>query len=329
MSVALMSGLIIFALLITMLIFGVPIAVSLAISSVCAILPVLEGLETSEQIAATYADILEAWRIELFAIYDNIEKAVDDYIASLGDVGVISVNGEKGAVTVTPEKIGAAKADHSHDHASITANNLTTTEEGYVLDARQGKKLKDEVDEKLPLTGGTLSGSLTFSNGKWAVFEHADANTYGYAALNGSGNLVLVIAKDDKPVNYIEIAPTSSYAAIPFDISSGGTGANNRTEARKNLGAASVSKTSTVFPKDGWSSSAPYTQTISVDGVLETDNPRVEAYPYASDNNISALGRYEAWACVHRIVAGNGTLTAYCYEEKPTSSIPIIVEIVR
>ena len=42
MSVALMSGLIIFALLITMLIFGVPIAVSLAISSVCAILPVLD-----------------------------------------------------------------------------------------------------------------------------------------------------------------------------------------------------------------------------------------------------------------------------------------------
>ncbi|MBQ4145219.1 MAG: TRAP transporter large permease [Clostridia bacterium] len=42
MSIALLSGLIIFVLLITLLVFGVPIAVSLAISSVCAILPVLD-----------------------------------------------------------------------------------------------------------------------------------------------------------------------------------------------------------------------------------------------------------------------------------------------
>lgn len=39
-------------------------------------------------------------------------------------------------------------------------NNLTTTAAGYVLDARQGKALKDAVDGKLPLTGGTVTGNL-------------------------------------------------------------------------------------------------------------------------------------------------------------------------
>ena len=42
MSTAIISGLIILALLVVMLIAGVPIAVALGISSVCAILPVMD-----------------------------------------------------------------------------------------------------------------------------------------------------------------------------------------------------------------------------------------------------------------------------------------------
>ena len=42
MSTALLSGLIILVLLVIMLIAGVPIAVALGISSICAILPVMD-----------------------------------------------------------------------------------------------------------------------------------------------------------------------------------------------------------------------------------------------------------------------------------------------
>ena len=41
MSIAWLSGLIILAILVIMLIAGAPIAISLAVSSICAILPVL------------------------------------------------------------------------------------------------------------------------------------------------------------------------------------------------------------------------------------------------------------------------------------------------
>ena len=42
MSIAMISGLIILVLLVIMLVAGVPIAIALGISSVCAILPVMD-----------------------------------------------------------------------------------------------------------------------------------------------------------------------------------------------------------------------------------------------------------------------------------------------
>ena len=37
----------------------------------------------------------------------------------------------------------------------------------------------------------------------------------------------------------------------------------------------------------------------------------------------------EAWALVGRITTAAGKITAYCYEEKPTTNIPIILKVVR
>lgn len=45
-------------------------------------------------------------------------------------------------------------------NASNVVNNLTTTESGYALDARQGKVLHDEMNT---VTSGTISGSLGFT----------------------------------------------------------------------------------------------------------------------------------------------------------------------
>lgn len=63
---------------------------------------------------------------------------------------------------VTPEDLNkweTALDEHETGKAnkSDIANNLTTTEEGKVLDARQGKELKDEIDD---MKDGTIEGSL-------------------------------------------------------------------------------------------------------------------------------------------------------------------------
>lgn len=133
---------------------------------------------------------------------------------------------------LTPEDIGAV-------NVSNIVNNITTVEEGYVLDARQAYELN------------------------------------------------LLIQKR---------ATTASYAA--------------------------------TLPKTGWSSSAPYTQTVNVDGILSTDNPIVDIdMSGASTGNYESL--MESWNFIGRVTANNGSITAYCYEEKPTVDIKLVLKVVR
>ena len=78
----------------------------------------------------------------------------------------------------------------------------------------------------------------------------------------------------------------------------------------------------------GWSATAPYTQTVAVAGVLAADNPIVDLnMSGATVDTASAL--QENWACVGRLAAGAGTLTAYCYEEKPEVDLPMTIKAVR
>ena len=37
----------------------------------------------------------------------------------------------------------------------------------------------------------------------------------------------------------------------------------------------------------------------------------------------------EAWGFVGRVTAGNGQITAYCYEDKPAVNLPVILKVVR
>lgn len=74
-------------------------------------------------------------------------------------------------------------------------------------------------------------------------------------------------------------------------------------------------------------SSAPYTQTISAAGILASDNPKIG--PVYSANHATALEQKEAWSCVGAAETGNGTITFRCFEDKPLSNIPIVIEVNR
>lgn len=76
-----------------------------------------------------------------------------------------------------------------------------------------------------------------------------------------------------------------------------------------------------------WSGSGPYTQTVSVNGLLSTDNPIVDVV--LSDNSVSSKAVIEAWSKVSRIVTNNGSITVYCYDSAPTISIPVQLKVVR
>lgn len=81
------------------------------------------------------------------------------------------------------------------------------------------------------------------------------------------------------------------------------------------------------LPASGWSSSVPYAQTITVEGLMATDAPHVS--PVYSDTLTTAIAQQEAWSAVSKAVAEDGSITFTCFEDKPTTDIPIQLEVNR
>lgn len=72
---------------------------------------------------------------------------------------------------------------------------------------------------------------------------------------------------------------------------------------------------------------SPYTQKITVEGILETDNPVVGVV--FDDNTSLALKQRDAWGSVHRITCMDDEITVYCFEDKPLIDIPIQLKVIR
>lgn len=78
---------------------------------------------------------------------------------------------------------------------------------------------------------------------------------------------------------------------------------------------------------NGWSDAAPYTQQVTVNGLLYDDTPFVDIDLGRAENADITI---EAWGAVGRVtVSANNTIVAYCYRSAPTADIPIILKVVR
>lgn len=69
---------------------------------------------------------------------------------------------------------------------------------------------------------------------------------------------------------------------------------------------------------------APYTQTISIAGIVATDRPIIS--PVYSTTLATAIQQKEAWNMVSKIETGASALYVTCFEEKPTIAIPIQIK---
>lgn len=73
-------------------------------------------------------------------------------------------------------------------------------------------------------------------------------------------------------------------------------------------------------------STAPYTQIISITGILESSTPIVDVV--LDSNTATAKSQLEAWSYVSKIETGANSITVTCLEDKPTVAIPIQVKVV-
>lgn len=115
---------------------------------------------------------------------------------------------------------------------------------------------------------------------------------------------------------------TVNIGAVSYVASQTVTAAQ-RTQARANISAIAASGVNVSVASNLWSSSSPYTATVSVSGVTASNNILVGIGSGATST------QYEAFADGQIICSaqGSGTITLKAFGDKPSVAIPISVLI--
>lgn len=82
-----------------------------------------------------------------------------------------------------------------------------------------------------------------------------------------------------------------------------------------------------VLSADGWEGEGPYTQSVEVEGMLQSDQPHYGVV--YSDNQETRLAEKEAFSLVDDLDTADGSVTFTCFEDKPEVSLSIQVEVMR
>ena len=216
--------------------------------------------------------------------------------------------------------------------------------EEYIIDTTTSSVTIDDMasnGEFVSTVGGTINGkTITFISSVSSGIIYYQLETPTIIPLPKLSTLLSTIkginhiwvdtnlGRTDIEIEYVE----DLSMAIPDELADLTDDSTHRltTDAEKTAwnGKANKATYTATIPTTGWSVSAPYTQTISVTGMLATDT-NFPVSPVYSSTLATRQAQQEAWGKVSMIEAGADSITVTCDEEVPTETIPIQIMVVR
>lgn len=173
------------------------------------------------------------------------------------------------------------------------------------------------------ITGGTLIGDLDINGNR----------LFGIGAPTADSDAANKDYVDTAEANAKNASLPKAGGTMTGNIDLGGNALTNvkapaaATDAATKGYVDEKRKTFTATVGTGWTGSGPYTQTVAVSGILATDIPHI--MPVYSSDNATAIAQKEAWSCVSKAEAAAGGIKFTCFEDKPTTAVPIQIEVMR
>ena len=198
---------------------------------------------------------------------------------------------------VTATQIGLGNCDNTSDKdkpvstaQAAAINTAKASGDAAQKTANEAKKLGQDA---MPKAGGTFSGDVNMGGCKLTNLPEPTSETE--AATKG----------------FVE-GHVEEYVARKIGES---------TDGKHLFFAAYLNSTS-------WQgSSAPYTQSVDVEGILETDRPHYA--PVYSDAISTKRLEKKAWDCVSDTDTRDGSVLFTCFDKKPTFGVNVMIEVNR
>ena len=133
------------------------------------------------------------------------------------------------------------------------------------------------------------------------------------------GSMEGPINMNGQPISGLNDPTEESQAANKRYVDTAKADVKAYTDSKRKTWTATIATT--------WAGSGPYTQSVTVSGILASDMPHI--MPVYSSDNATALAQKEAWACMSKAVTAANSITFSCFEDKPTTAIPIQIEVMR
>lgn len=183
----------------------------------------------------------------------------------------------------------------------------------------------------LSTNGGDMEGDINMDGRK--ITGLVDPVEDSEAARKHYVDSAVTTAAEDAETNAKNASLPRTGGAMTGNIDMGGNAVKNLKEPSAGADAATKTyvdgkrKTFTATIGTGWEGEGPYTQTVAVAGMLETDAPHV--MPVYDADNAAAIAQKEAWSCVSKGAAAADGIVFTCFEDKPGVEIPIQIEVMR
>lgn len=165
--------------------------------------------------------------------------------------------------------------------------------------------------ESLPIIGGTMKGAVNMDSNVLSGLSDPSQNDH---AVNKKYADTIKTAAN----NAQKAAETADQKAE--DAKSAAENAKDYADSKHLILTATLSTT--------WSGNAPpYKQSVTVNGIKETDTPHVS--PVYSSTLATAKAQAEAWALVSDADSAEESIVFACFDKKPVTAIPIQIEVNR
>lgn len=221
-----------------------------------------------------------------------------------------------------------------HKYYSI----LTTKEPVKVTQGGTGATTAEQARKNLGINTSDFAAvshnhdRLIYGNAQVRPYEHD--SRVGLRGYNSAREEQLYLYSDDTTNGALKYITTvnsaNKYGTVYTDLNPPPypvTSVNGKTGAVTISSATKVNYTGTLAA-GSWSGSWPYTQSLTISGILATDTPVVDL-DMSKVTSGTETDTQAAWACVGRIVTAANKITAYCYDSPPEVALPITLMVVR